>query len=651
MRAHLKAYQEEIMEMVVGAKKGDIILDIGSNDSTMLNYYDPIFRRIGIDPTGKQFAHYYGDVELIPTYFTRANFLARVGDPDIRCKVITSISMFYDLPDPVQFAQDVHSILEEDGLWSIELSYLPTMIKTNSLDTICHEHLEYYALHQIREIARRARFQLIDVKFNDCNGGSFRIYLAKDTSAAYTPNTELITTILQDEIKMDIANHRVYRDFMAGCDKQLHYLKDFITGIRASNKTVYIYGASTKGNCILQYANIGERDIPYAVERNSSKIGKMTSTGIPIIGEEEMRHTPPDYLFVLPWHFKKEIVEREAVFLEGGGQIIFALPEFVVVSARPKVLITGCDGMIAKYVADEFKDASLYGFARSYTSSAQYITKFAFDMNDTPQLEHYLTAIKPDIIIHLAAISSSKYAMDNPLETLNSNGMVVAEICEIIHRNRWKTTKFFNASSSEIYKGHVQRDVAEDDTHTYHNHPYSIAKILGKSVVEFYRDMYGHPFSNGVIFTTESPLKRPEFLLNKVAKHIREWSNTRDPLYVGNLDSHRTIIHASDVATAIRTIVVQPVGDTYLICSTDKSRRVYDLVANLFDYAGIPVSAQNNTFYDDETNRPILVIQDDVYKGFENNLTNISGTPTKLLKLGWTPHYTTEMILKELVSA
>lgn len=175
-------------------------------------------------------------------------------------------------------------------------------------------------------------------------------------------------------------------------------------------------------------------------------------------------------------------------------------------------------------------------------------------MNDSTILENVLSIVKPDVIIHLASISSSQYAFKNPIETLQCNGMLTATLCDMIHKKGWNT-KLFNASSSEIYKGHIDYHVQDDDHHMYHLHPYSIAKIMGHSMVDFYRNTYGLPFSNGVIFTTESPLKRPEFLLNKISAHIKEWKNgNKTTLQVGSLESCRNILHASDVANAIHTI-------------------------------------------------------------------------------------------------
>ena len=621
MREHLKSYNDEI-QTFVDLKENDVIVDIGSNDSTMLQYYGDKYRRIGVDPTGNQFKEYYGSVELLPTYFTYDNFVNEYGN--IKCKIVSSICMFYDLPDPVQFAKDIYNILDHDGIWTCEQSYLLTMLQTNSIDTFCHEHLEYYALHQVKKIADMVGFKIINVSFNSSNGGSFRVYFNK-----HGAQHESVEKIINDEFAYGIMNKELYTNFMIGCNREIQYLKEFIKTVNKSNKKIYIYGASTKGNCLLQYADIGEKDIQYAVERNLNKIGKMTSTGIKIISEETMRENPPDYLLVLPWHFKNEIIEREKEYLKK-GQIIFPFPNFEIVSSKPKVLITGCDGMIAHYVKERFIDYNIYGISRNHDINSN-IVKFSLDMNDRDKLEEVISIIRPDAIIHLASISSSHYAFQNPIETLQCNGMLTAYLCDIIHKKGWKT-KLFNASSSEIYKGHIDYEVKEDDHNMYHCHPYSIAKIMGHSMIDFYRNTYGLPFSNGVLFTTESPLKKPTFLLSKVAQHIKEWQNGNQyVLNVGNLDSYRNIIQASDVANAIHIILSQDKGDNYNICG-EESKLVYDLVVELYTKAGITIVKKDNILYDGEKE---LVIIQETHLGFDSVPTNIRGNATKLKLLNF----------------
>lgn len=643
MRKHLKDYHEEIENIAV-LYDGDTVLDIGSNDSTLLQHYSSHLKRIGVDPTGNQFKEYYGEVELIPTYFTYDNFTKVYGD--LKCKMVSSISMFYDLPDPVQFAKDIYSILEDDGVWTCEQSYLLSMLKTNSIDTICHEHLEYYSLYQIKEIADRANLKIIHVMFNDCNGGSFRVYFAKRESTMYKENVERVSSILASEIEYGILEDSLFTRFMTNCDTEIKRLRDFIDTIQANGKNLYIYGASTKGNCLLQYANITEKDAKYAVERNPKKIGKMTNTGSEIIGEEKMRENPPDFMLVLPWHFRDEIVVREKEFLDGGGQFIFPFPRFEIVGSKPKVLITGCDGMIAHYVKERFSDYHLYGISRTQAEMNTNCIRFTLDMNDRTTVEHVVSIVKPQAILHLASISSSTYALSHPIETLYSNGMVTAFLCEMIHRNQWNI-KLWNASSIEMYKGHVDYTVEEDDPHLYHSHPYSIAKTMGHSIVEFYRNTYGLPFSNGILSTIESPLKKPAFLLNKVAAHIKAWNmGNHWPLTVGNLDSYRNILHASDVAEAIHLILEQPHGETYLICHNE-SHRMLDLVTRMYGSQGIELETVDSCLVEKNSGETVVYVNEKPM--CDSMPTHIRSKATKLLELGWVPRLSVDQILEDLV--
>ena len=643
MRQHLKNYKEEI-ESHVKLNDGDYILDIGSNDATMLSLYSDKYIRIGIAPTGKQFNDYYQKIALIPTYFNKEVF--KNNFQDNKCKVISSISMFYDLPNPVEFAKDIYDCLHEDGIWTCEQSYLLTMIKRNSIDTICHEHLEYYCLKQIKLIADLVGFIIIDILFNDCNGGSFRIYMAKKTSTLYKENKELINKVLQEEKDFGLENHNIFGKFMENCNIEINKLKKFIELTNKDNKKVFIYGASTKGNTLLQYAKIGEETIQFAVERNLNKIGKMTSTGIKIIDEEHMRNIKPDYLLVLPYHFKDEIIKREEKYLNEGGQLIFPFPNFEIYSSKPKLLITGSDGFIGSYMKEQLNDYTLYGINKHFKNPEQKIHKIELDMCNKNCLENIITIIKPDIIVHLAGFSSAEYCFKNPIESILNNGMLTAYLCDIIYRNNL-STKLFNASSSEVFKGHISFTTSDNEKFKYHNHPYSIAKILGHSIIDFYRESYDLPFSNGIIFTTESNKKSDKFLLNKVSNHIKQYNNTTKILSLGNLQSYRNIIHPLDVASAIYCIIKQEKGNNYLICSTDNNYCIFDLVVRLYDKVNIKLIQKDDILYNKETNDPIIKIDDILH--IEKDIINIKGYPDNLLKLGWSPKYNIDKIIDELI--
>ena len=210
MREHLEEYNKQVQRLAC-VKEGDTVLDIGSNDTTFLRYYSDAVQRIGCDPTGKQFREYYkDDVALIPTYFSKKAIVDTFGE-STKFKAVTSISMFYDLPDPVQFARDIYSVLENDGVWSLEQSYCKTMLERNSIDTICHEHLEYYNIKQIKDIMDRSGFKIIHLELNDCNGGSMRVFVAKRSSAHLEVSVQ---NYIDAENEMGIHTPSFYKGFM-----------------------------------------------------------------------------------------------------------------------------------------------------------------------------------------------------------------------------------------------------------------------------------------------------------------------------------------------------------------------------------------------------------------------------------------------------
>jgi GDP-D-mannose dehydratase len=641
MRNHLKDYNSELQKYVE-LKDGDAVLDIGSNDGTFLHCYDSKLKRVGCDPTGKQFIEFYGDLTLVPTYFTKNNIQESLGK-DICFKAVSSISMFYDLPDPVQFAKDIHDVLDKDGIWTLEQSYVVNMLERNSIDTICHEHLEYYGVKQIKEIMDRSGFKIIHISKNECNGGSFRIFVAKTQSQKYKEAVELIQDYLMYEQQTKIHTIERYIEFNKSCKDQVDKLTTFIKMMKQDGKKVYIYGASTKGNCLLQYGNIGPELIEHAVERNPQKVGKMTSTCIEIISEETMRKNPPAFLLVLPWHFRKEIIEREDEFLSNGGQFIFPFPTFEIYSKKQKVLITGIDGQIAHYVIEKMSNSCIYGITNSIKKSDKQLFKIQNNLMNESELENILISIKPDVLIHLASISNTEDCENNALDTLKVNGMAIGYICDILHRNNI-ACKVFNSSSSENYKGHATYTVTENDTNQKPLTLYSIAKSFSQNVVEYYRKTYNMHVSNGILFTTESPFRKNRFLVKKIAEHAKQWTNTHTVLHLGSLESFRNINHASDVADAINLIVNNDKSDDYLICGNNHYK-VEDIVVRLYELNNIKLVKKDNIFYEQESMLPVI----EVGQSLRNAVTDINGNSTKLFELGWKPVYTLDLLLKDIL--
>lgn len=319
------------LERLQALNAGDVVVDIGSNDATTLKAYRTGgIKRIGIDPTGTKFKEYYpADVALVPDFFSANAFRSVSKKP---ARLVTSIAMFYDLESPVNFAREIASVLADDGLWHFEQSYMPSMLRLNSYDTVCHEHLEYYSLRVVKAILEQAGMRLVDVVMNAINGGSFAVTAAKTSNTSVRPNLAVIDWLLQQEGRMGLDTPRPYRDFEERVYRHRDDLTRLIRNLNADRKKVLGYGASTKGNVLLQFCGLTANEIPAIAEVNEEKFGRVTpGTHIPIIPEKEARAMNPDYFLVLPWHFKDGILRREQEFLARGGRLIFPFPEIEIV--------------------------------------------------------------------------------------------------------------------------------------------------------------------------------------------------------------------------------------------------------------------------------------------------------------------------------
>jgi hypothetical protein len=319
------------LERRADLKPGDVVLDIGSNDATSLKAYTvSALDRIGIDPTGEKFRHHYpADLALVPDFFSARNFWSVAKKP---AKIVTSIAMFYDLEDPIAFAREVAEVLAADGIWHFEQSYMPSMLRLCSYDTICHEHLEYYSLAVVRSVLDAAGMKIVDVQMNSVNGGSFAVDATAKKNNNARCNDAVVGWLLGQEDRMGLNTPRPYRDFEERVYRHRADLTRLLRTLVADGKKVLGYGASTKGNVVLQFCGFTEKDIPAIAEVNPDKFGAFTpGTGIPIVSEEEARAMEPDYFLVLPWHFKEGILAREQAFTAKGGKMIFPFPEIEIV--------------------------------------------------------------------------------------------------------------------------------------------------------------------------------------------------------------------------------------------------------------------------------------------------------------------------------
>lgn len=329
MLQHLRRTANRL-ERLAGLSAGDVVLDIGANDGSLLrSYTTPGITRVGIDPTIAKFREFYDDQTIcVADFFNAANF---DSVSEQRAKVVTSIAMFYDLEDPVAFACDIRDSLTDDGLWHFEQSYMPWMLRSGAYDTICHEHLEYYSLTTIKRILDDAGMMIVDVATNAVNGGSIAVTAAK-ANGAWKPASIIPEWLLKEEARNrvhEVATWSAFADTVHSRQSDLHEL---LTALRDSGKKVMGLGASTKGNVLLQTSGITAELLPYVGDVNPYKFGRFTpGTNIPIISEADVLAMEPDYLLVLPWHFRETFMVTLEPFLARGGRLIFPLPDLEIV--------------------------------------------------------------------------------------------------------------------------------------------------------------------------------------------------------------------------------------------------------------------------------------------------------------------------------
>ena len=336
MKAELNRIVGEILPRM-NLEKDDIWLDIACNDGTLLSYVPPYVKRVGIDPCNDEYlkeSSLHG--EIIQDYFSKDAW-NRTSVKHRKAKVITCIAMFYDLDNPKPFVQDMYDILDDDGVIVLQMSYTPLMLKQMAFDNICHEHVYYYDLTSLIGLFGRVGFRCVDCSLNDTNGGSFRIYFRKEkaNSAKFGSaplrdvcETRVASILAYEGNVLNIRKASVWDDFEKRLKIMKRDLTKLIKDIKAEGKTIYGYGASTKGNTLLQYFGLTANEITAIAERSPYKFGlKTIGTHIPIVSEEEMRAAKPDYLLVLPWHFIDEFLAREQEYLKAGGKMIVPCPE------------------------------------------------------------------------------------------------------------------------------------------------------------------------------------------------------------------------------------------------------------------------------------------------------------------------------------
>ena len=329
MTQHVKGVVKESIK-IVKLKKKDSVLDIASNDGTLLNFYKKNIFRVGIDPLIKKYKNQYKNINFgIQEFFSYKAIQKKKINK--KFKIITALSMFYDLPNPNRFLRDVKKVLDKEGIFVLEQADLLSIIKNCQFDTICHEHLEYYSNKLIIELMNKNELRVFNLKANTINGGSMRYYVCHNDSK-YKNNYKKINKILREEIKFKLDKPDTFNDFFKLINVQKKKLLKLINKIIKKKEIIHGYGASTKGNVLLQYFGISSNKIRYIADRNPQKVNLYTpGTKIKIVSESFSRMCKPNYYLVLPWHFKKEIILREKRAIKNGSKFIFPLPKMKVV--------------------------------------------------------------------------------------------------------------------------------------------------------------------------------------------------------------------------------------------------------------------------------------------------------------------------------
>ena len=327
MISHLKDKYHSIKK---NKKNCNRVLDVGSNDGTFLNFFSEKTFKVGIDPSIQKFKKYYDkNIFTIDEFFSKKNifkFFKKKGKSNLKFDMISSFAIFYDIENPNRFCEDIYNLLDENGIWILEFSYLPLMLKNLTFDQICHEHVTYYGLKTFKKIAKKNNLKIIDAKLNEINGGSIEVTCAKIDSK-FKESKNKINKILNDENKITENSFKKFNSRIKKIKKDIsQFLKKY------KQKKIIGYGASTKGNVVLNYCSISNKDISYICDANKFKFNKYTpGSNIKIISKNKMRVLKPDFLLVLIWPFRKEVINQEVSFIKSGGSLIFLLPKFHIV--------------------------------------------------------------------------------------------------------------------------------------------------------------------------------------------------------------------------------------------------------------------------------------------------------------------------------
>jgi len=642
----LKEIKEVAMKMVP-LKEGDVVLDIGANDGTLLSFFPEECIKVGCEPAKNLIEELRKNCNVvIDDFWNYEEYIKRAGLK--KAKIITAIGMFYDMEDPNQFIRDAMKVLDDEGVFIAQLMTSKKMLEQNDIGNICHEHIEYYSYESLRQLFEKNGLEIFKVEENSINGGSYRLFARKFRigSIDYPENI----------------TKQSYLDFAKRIEDNKEKCVELIKRLNSEGKRVYGYGASTKGNTVLQYYGFDSEDIKGIAEISEEKFEKLTVGSEIMIVDENKIKEDADYFLVLPYAFRDSFLEKNKDWILKGGKFIFALPELEVVGIenididysrqgkvdevkdnfniidnpdkigehqvgksdlnvnkdiKKKVLILGITGQDGSYLAELLleKGYEVHGMVRkSATGNTRNIDHIKDklilhkgNLVDSVSIYKIIDNVRPDEIYNEADQDHVSWSFDMAGYSYDVTGAAVGKILEIIKQVyseeeiKNHKIKYFQPLSSNMF-GIPKESPQTENTSFNPQSPYACGKVLAYVLCKYYREVYGMFVCTGIFYNHESPRRTEEYVTHKITKSaVRISKGLQKKLYLGDLSTKVDFGYAPEYMEAAWNIMQLNKPEDFIIC-TGELHSVEEFLYEAFKQAGL--NAEDYVEYDKKFERP-----------------------------------------------
>lgn len=638
----------ETAGQMVHLKSSDVVLDIGANDGTLLSFYSKAAVKIGCEPATNLVGELKKSADIVIDDFWDYEKYKHFFS-EKKAKIITAIGMFYDMDDPGQFIRDAVNALDKDGIFITQLMTSKQMLEKNDVGNICHEHLEFYSYASLKYLFEKNGLEIFKVEENAINGGSYRLFARHYTNGSIV-YPENIT-------KED------YLAFAKRIEKNKDDCVNAIKELVKDGKKIYVYGASTKGNTILQYYGFDKNLIKGAAEIHPEKIGKYTvGSNIPIVLEEDAKKDA-DYFLVLPFAFREGFIKREEEWLKHGGKFIFCTPRFEIYPSntkRGKALILGVTGQDGSFMAELLleKGYEVHGLVRhsatGNTKNIQHIldkiTLHKGDLADSTSLYRVISTVKPDELYNFADQDHVGWSYDSVDYSSNITGAAVGRLLEIIKQINPKI-KFLQPISSNIF-GKALETPQTENTSLYPMSPYACAKAFAFHLVRYYREVFGIFASTAIFYNHESERRTEEYVTRKITKAVVQIAKGQQKkLYLGDISNRIDFGYSRDYVEAAWNILQLDKPDDFIIC-TGELHSVREFVEEAFRCIDVELAWKgeglNEVGYDKKTEVEYVGFDPKFFR--PSKTAPLQGDPSKARKMfGFNPKVRFKELVKRMV--